>query len=192
MIELLKIEFLKIKHYTVFKAFMIIFAVILPLLMYGVSTITFPGFPAQEVTLGFPGIWGNITYIGGWVNILPGILVVALVFLIALTGVASALMLNTTSDMKMSGASQEKVLAMQEAVGTVDQSILVGQNGNLFQSIVLPENGLAIGVWGKKISDTEILAKGIVPLEKVREMRRKKGQKFRIFSPKNRAPKIHF
>lgn len=79
MIELLKIEFLKIKHYTVFKAFMIIFAVVLPLVLFGVSTITFPSFPSQDRILGFPGIWGNITYIAGWVNLLPGILVVALV-----------------------------------------------------------------------------------------------------------------
>ncbi|MFT5821721.1 MAG: ABC-2 type transport system permease protein [Crocinitomix sp.] len=79
MIELLKIEFLKIKHYTVFKAFMIIFAVILPLVLFGISTIKFFGFPTQERILGFPEIWGNITYIAGWVNLLPGILVVALV-----------------------------------------------------------------------------------------------------------------
>ncbi len=77
--ELLKIEFLKIKHYTVFRAFMIIFAVLLPLVLFSISLIKFPGFPSQSQILGFPNIWSNLTYIAGWVNLLPGILVVALV-----------------------------------------------------------------------------------------------------------------
>lgn len=51
------------------------------------------------------------------------VLVVSLVFLVALTAVAAALMQNTTSDMKMSGASQEKVIATQEAVSAVDEII---------------------------------------------------------------------
>ena len=48
------------------------------------------------------------------------VLVVSLVFLIALTAVAAALMQNTTTDMKMSGASEEKVFAIQCAVSAVD------------------------------------------------------------------------
>ena len=51
------------------------------------------------------------------------VLVVSLVFLVALTAVAAALMQNTTTDMKMSGASQEKVIATQEAVSAVDEII---------------------------------------------------------------------
>lgn len=51
------------------------------------------------------------------------VLVVSLVFLIALTAVAAALMQNTTTDMKMSGASEEKVVAVQEAVSAVDEFI---------------------------------------------------------------------
>lgn len=51
------------------------------------------------------------------------VLIVSLVFLIALTGVAAALMQNTTTDMKMSGASEERVVAMQEAVSAVDEII---------------------------------------------------------------------
>ena len=51
------------------------------------------------------------------------VLVVSLVFLIALTAVAAALMQNTTSDMIMSGASQEKVVATQEAVSAIDEII---------------------------------------------------------------------
>lgn len=51
------------------------------------------------------------------------VLIVSLVFLVALTAVASALMQNTTTDMKMSGASQEKVIAVQEAVSAIDEII---------------------------------------------------------------------
>jgi len=51
------------------------------------------------------------------------VLIVSLVFLVALTGVAAALMQNTTTDMKMSGASNEKVVAMQAAISAVDETI---------------------------------------------------------------------
>ncbi len=61
------------------------------------------------------------------------VLVVSLVFLIALTAVAAALMQNTTTDMKMSGASEEKVVADQEVVSAVDEYIykqVTGGTGN--------------------------------------------------------------
>ena len=51
------------------------------------------------------------------------VLVVSLVFLVALTAVAAALMQNSTTDMKMSGASEEKVVALQEAVSAIDEVI---------------------------------------------------------------------
>lgn len=51
------------------------------------------------------------------------VLVVALVFLIALTAVAAALMQNSTTDIKMSGATEEKVTAIQEAVSSTDEVI---------------------------------------------------------------------
>jgi hypothetical protein len=65
------------------------------------------------------------------------VLVVSLVFLVALTAAASALMLNTTTDIKMSGASEEKVVATQEAFGAVDEIIFLQVkpevvNGNKF------------------------------------------------------------
>ncbi|MDX2367716.1 MAG: hypothetical protein QNK36_04830 [Colwellia sp.] len=56
------------------------------------------------------------------------VLVVSLVFLIALTAVASALMLNTTADLKMSGASEEKVVANQEVVSAIDELIFTQVN----------------------------------------------------------------
>lgn len=63
------------------------------------------------------------------------VLVVSLVFLVALTAVAAALMQNTTTDMKMSGASEEKVVAEQEVVSAIDEYIFsqvtagTGNNG---------------------------------------------------------------
>ena len=51
------------------------------------------------------------------------VLIVSLVFLVALTAVAAALMQNTTTDMKMSGASEDKVVADQEVVGAIDEFI---------------------------------------------------------------------
>lgn len=51
------------------------------------------------------------------------VLVVSLVFLVALTAVAAALMQNTTTDIKMAGASDEKVIATQEAISAIDETI---------------------------------------------------------------------
>lgn len=51
------------------------------------------------------------------------VLVVSLVFLVALTAVAAALMQNTTTDMKMAGASQEKAIAVQETISEMDRVI---------------------------------------------------------------------
>jgi len=68
------------------------------------------------------------------------VLVVSLVFLIALTAVAAALMQNTTTDMKMSGASEEKVIADQCAVSAVDEfffrQITAGSGNNEFEESV--------------------------------------------------------
>lgn len=58
------------------------------------------------------------------------VLVVSLVFLVALTAVAAALMQNTTTDMKMSGASEERVVAIQESIGGVDEIIHEQVEGN--------------------------------------------------------------
>lgn len=51
------------------------------------------------------------------------VLLVSLIFLIGLTAVASALMQVTTSDMKMSGATEDKTTAVQETLGATDEVI---------------------------------------------------------------------
>ena len=69
------------------------------------------------------------------------VLIVALVFLVALTAVAGALMQNSTSDMKMSGASEEKVVATQEAISASDevifQQVNAGTGNNKFASAIV-------------------------------------------------------
>lgn len=66
------------------------------------------------------------------------VLVVSLVFLVALTAVAAALMQNTTTDMKMSGASEEKVIADQEVVSAIDEfvfnQVTAGSGNNILES----------------------------------------------------------
>lgn len=69
------------------------------------------------------------------------VLIVALVFLISLTAVASVMMLNSTTDMKISGASEEKLIATQEAISAVDEAIAdqVRSNDNLFAKFTYPQ-----------------------------------------------------
>lgn len=73
------------------------------------------------------------------------VLVVSLVFLIALTAVAAALMQNTTTDMKMSGASEEKVIATQEAISAVDEIIFnqvsPGANNQFAAAVITFQDG---------------------------------------------------
>lgn len=70
------------------------------------------------------------------------VLIISLVFLIALTAVAAALMQNSTSDMKMSGASEEKTVAHQEVVSAVDEVIYnqITAVDNLFTRPATDEN----------------------------------------------------
>jgi hypothetical protein len=95
------------------------------------------------------------------------VLVVALVFLVALTAVASMLMLNATTDMKMAGASQEKIIALQEAVGSVDelvyQQITQVNNfarsqydGDIMIEVTAKEVTASIGVPKNKANNDEI------------------------------------
>jgi Tfp pilus assembly protein PilX len=65
----------------------------------------------------------NTKFITSKINQRGVVLVISLVFLIALTAVAGALMQNSTLDMKMSGASEQKVIAVQDAMSAVDEVI---------------------------------------------------------------------
>lgn len=63
------------------------------------------------------------------------VLVVSLVFLVALTAVAAALMQNTTTDMKMSGASERKVVAVQDAMSAVDEIIITQRTSGFIRPV---------------------------------------------------------
>lgn len=76
------------------------------------------------------------------------VLIVSLVFLIALTAVAVALMQNSSSDVRMSGASEEKVIATQQAISVNDEVIAdqlsgaAGTNSFAFALVKFPITGL--------------------------------------------------
>ncbi len=69
------------------------------------------------------------------------VLVVSLVFLVALTAVAAALMQNSTTDMKMSGATEEKSVALQEVVSAADEVIFNELAPGVVNRFALPING---------------------------------------------------
>lgn len=79
------------------------------------------------------------------------VLVVSLVFLVALTAVAAAMMQNTTTDMKMSGASEEKVVAIQQAISAVDEIIsnqVSPGSTNTFAAPIASFNGQDMNMMG--------------------------------------------
>ena len=75
------------------------------------------------------------------------VLIISLVFLVSLTSVATALMLNTTTDIKMSGASEEKLIATQEAISAVDETVSdqITSGVNLFTEKNFPINVNSVG-----------------------------------------------
>ncbi len=79
MIELLKIEYLKVKNYPVFWAFTLIYAVFLPLTYLALSQIEIPFFPSSKEIFGFPTVWRYVTYFASWWNFLPGLLIIILI-----------------------------------------------------------------------------------------------------------------
>lgn len=69
------------------------------------------------------------------------VLVVSLVFLVALTAVAAALMQNSTVDMKMSGATEEKSVALQEVVSAAEEVIFNELAPGVDNRFALPISG---------------------------------------------------
>lgn len=79
MIELLKIEFLKVRHYTVLRAFLLLFIILLPFAFFSLSMIKIPLFPSDNQLFGFPGIWSFLTFVASFFNIFPALLLIVLV-----------------------------------------------------------------------------------------------------------------
>jgi len=85
MLHLLSIEYSKVKNYATFWVMLIIYAILVPLSLYGISAIELTA-PGSDISifsgtslLKFPAIWNFVTYMASWFNLLLGILVVLIV-----------------------------------------------------------------------------------------------------------------
>ncbi|RHW75552.1 hypothetical protein [Colwellia sp. RSH04] len=92
------------------------------------------------------------------------VLVVSLVFLVALTAVASTLMLNSTTDIKMSGASEDKVVATEEALSAMDEVIFRQINpaaggANSFTVPIVKLKGKELSLLGSVITTKKHITK---------------------------------
>jgi ABC-type transport system involved in multi-copper enzyme maturation permease subunit len=79
MKKLLEIEYLKIKNFTVFKAFMLLFIVVVPLLFYSIGGLSSPFQAGKDSFFGFPNSWAYLLYISSWCMLFPALLVLILV-----------------------------------------------------------------------------------------------------------------
>tara|TARA_B110000285_G_scaffold205760_1_gene243782 strand:+ start:320 stop:1147 length:828 start_codon:yes stop_codon:yes gene_type:complete len=88
MLNLLSIEYSKVKNYATFWVILIIYAILIPLVAWGISAIHFelPGPPeaggdewSGSSLFHFSGVWNTVTWIASWFNILLGILIVLII-----------------------------------------------------------------------------------------------------------------
>lgn len=79
MKELLQIELLKIKNYTVFRAFALLFIILVPLIFWSVGRGGIPFAPKGTAFFGFPDVWTHLTYITSFCMIFPALLIIVLV-----------------------------------------------------------------------------------------------------------------
>ncbi|HIP32114.1 MAG TPA: hypothetical protein EYG86_05080 [Crocinitomicaceae bacterium] len=79
MIHLLKIEYSKLKNYSTFWVMLIIYAVMVPLAIFGIAQVELPPIFNGSDTLEFPKTWNFVTYVASIFNMLLGILVVLIV-----------------------------------------------------------------------------------------------------------------
>lgn len=78
MKKLLSLELAKVRNYRAFWAIILIYMVVVPLLFFGIGSISFPFFPSKAELFGFPTVWNYITWSASWINLLLGVLVVTL------------------------------------------------------------------------------------------------------------------
>lgn len=79
MKQLLSIEYAKVRNYKTFWIILLIYAAMVPLSFWGLSSIDFPFLPGDAELYGFPTVWNYITYAASWWNLLLGVLVVILI-----------------------------------------------------------------------------------------------------------------
>jgi ABC-type transport system involved in multi-copper enzyme maturation permease subunit len=76
MIDLLKIEYAKVKNYSTFWVILAIYAVLVPLTYLGSSQLHLPFYPTADELFSFPTIWGFLTWTASLWNVLLGVLIV--------------------------------------------------------------------------------------------------------------------
>lgn len=78
MKKLLSIEIAKVRHYSMFWVIIAIYAVIVPLIFFGLGSLEIPLFPSDSELFGFPTVWNYITWTASLLNLLLGVLIVNL------------------------------------------------------------------------------------------------------------------
>lgn len=78
MKKLITIEFAKVLHYPVFWVIISIYAVLVPVMFFGLGSVSIPFFPSKATMFGYPTVWNYITWTAGWFNLLLGVLIVNL------------------------------------------------------------------------------------------------------------------
>ncbi|MDG2227059.1 MAG: ABC transporter permease [Flavobacteriales bacterium] len=84
MLQLLDIEYNKVKKYTTFWVILIIYATLIPLIIWGISAFHFgqegtPMYWKGSSLFKFPVVWNGVTWIASWFNLLLGILIVLII-----------------------------------------------------------------------------------------------------------------
>lgn len=84
MLHLLGIEYSKVKNYTTFWVMLIIYAALIPLIIWGISVFHFgqegtPMYWEGSSVFKFPVVWNGVTWVASWFNLLLGILIVLII-----------------------------------------------------------------------------------------------------------------
>ena len=84
MLQLLDIEYNKVKKYTTFWVILVIYATLIPLIIWGISAFHFgqegtPMYWKGSSLFKFPVVWNGVTWIASWFNLLLGILIVLII-----------------------------------------------------------------------------------------------------------------
>jgi len=76
MLDLLKIEYAKVKNYSTFWVILAVYATMVPLTFLGASSLHIPFYPEADELFSFPTIWGYLTWTASLWNVLLGVLIV--------------------------------------------------------------------------------------------------------------------
>ena len=97
------------------------------------------------------------------------VLIVALIMVVAVTGIAVTLMSSSSIDIKITNAAQERETAENELIGTVQQVIANeaaagGNSAFLMKAAEIPDGGFAMGEVGGATNTMTNLNNGVLDL----------------------------